>query len=106
MHGEELQRTLDRVTEEILDVMRRDGFWYRGQWRRDPLVWDINNGWCDAWADRASDLIPGAFPVWVDTEHCVLVYNGRFYDADCLQGVTDYKELPMFNDPKHKRPAP
>lgn len=108
MHGEELRRVLDQVTEEILDRMRRDGFYYKGVLRFDPIVWDINNDLCFAWASRAAELIPGAFVAWIDpdVDHCVLVYNGKFYDADCPGGVERWDELPMFADPQGKRPQP
>lgn len=106
MRVEELRRILDQVTQEILDRMRRDGFEYRGEMRHDPLVWDINNGHCEAWAQRAAELIPGAFTAWIDpdVDHCVLVYDGRFYDADCPDGVHRWSQLPMFADPYHGRP--
>jgi len=106
MHGEEIRRILDQVTEEILGRMRRKGFYYEDELRHDPSVWDINNGHCEAWADRAAELIPGSFAAWMDPEHCVLVYDGMFYDADCVEGKSDYRELPMFADPAHERPEP
>ncbi len=108
MHGEELWRVLDQVTEEILDRMREDGFYYQGQLRHDPVVWDINNGHCEAWASRAAELIPGAFTAWIDpaVDHCVLVYDGKFYDADCPRGVDRWSQLPMFADPALERPEP
>lgn len=104
MHAEEIRRVLDQVTEEILGRMRRDGFRYRRRLRFDPLVWDINNGHCDAWAERAAELLPGGFATWVDTYHCVLVYDGRFYDADCPEGTRHWKDLPMFAIPPPGRP--
>jgi hypothetical protein len=106
MDREELRRILDQVTGEILDEMRLDGFYYQGRKRYDPQVWDINNGYCDSWALRAAELIPGAFTAWIDpdVDHCVLVYDGKFYDADCPDGVDKWSELPMFADPQQDRP--
>jgi len=106
MHDEEIRRVLDQVTQEILERMRRAGFYYRKRVRYDPTVWDINNGHCEAWAFRAAELIPGSFAAWIDTQHCVLIYNGRFYDADCPQGTQNWEELPMFADPPTGRPEP
>lgn len=107
MHGEEIWRVLDGVTEEILSRMRRDGFYYRKRLRRDPLVWDINNGHCEAWALLAAErLHEAAFPAWIDPYHCVLVFDGKFYDADCPQGTNRWEELPMFADPPIRRPKP
>ena len=104
----ELRRVLEQVTEEILERMRRDGFYSEddGELRFDAIVWDINNGFCAEWAFRAADLIEEAFPAWMDDDHCVLVYRGRFYDADCLDGVDDVEDLPMFADPAGDRPEP
>jgi hypothetical protein len=111
MHGEELRRILDQVTEEILGQMR-EGFYYKGEFRFDPIVWDINNGYCEDWAERAAELLrergQRAFTAWIDpdVDHCVLVYNGKFYDADCPDGVDRWSQLPMFADPQGKRPEP
>lgn len=106
MDGEELHAILIQVTEEILERMRRTGFDHEGMRRFDPIVYDINNGWCEEWAYAAAELIPESFPEWVDDDHCVLVYRGRFYDADCLDGVDDVEELPMLSEPEHPRPEP
>jgi hypothetical protein len=103
---DDIRPILEQVTEQILERIRRVGFDYEGVRRFDPIVWDINNGWCEEWAYAASEIIPGSFPSWVDEDHCVLVYEGRFYDADCLDGVDDVNELPMLDNPGHPRPEP
>lgn len=100
----EIRPVLEQVTEQILSTMRRDGFYYEDVKRFDALVWDINNGHCEQWAYAAAELIPDAFPAWMDEDHCVLVYQERFYDADCLDGVDDVENLPMFTEPEHPRP--
>lgn len=102
----DIRPVLEQVTEQILDAMRRTGFDHEGVRRFDPIVWDINNGWCEEWAYAAAELIPESFPAWMDEDHCVLVYLGRFYDADCLDGVEDVDDLPMFANPAHPRPEP
>ncbi len=108
MTKEEIHSILAQVTEEILERMRRDGFYTEEgtELRFDPIVYDVNNGYCAEWAFRAADLIDEAFPAWMDDDHCVLVYRGRFYDADCLDGVDDVEDLPMFADPSADRPEP
>lgn len=106
MRDEEIRRILDQVTEEILGRMRLNGFYYRKRLRYDPTVWDINDGHCYSWANRAAELIPGSFAQWIDPQHCVLVYEGRFYDADCPQGVNRWRKLPMFARPPIERPEP
>jgi hypothetical protein len=106
VEGAEFRRILEQVTEELLSRMRRSGFYYEGVLRYDPLVWDINNGRCEEWASLAADRIPDSFPVWMDEQHCVLAYNGRFYDADCIDGEDDYQDLPMFARWYEDRPQP
>jgi hypothetical protein len=117
MKPAEVRRILQQVTDELLGEMRRDGFYpyVAGSGKRfDPLVWDINNGYCGQWAGRAADLIDGAYPVWIEGYeddghpwyHCVLVYEDRYYDADCPDGVDDVDDLPMFTDPGYERPEP
>jgi ribosomal protein S18 acetylase RimI-like enzyme len=55
-------QTLRRLTEEMLDEMQREG-WYYGpsrERRHDrPTAYHINCGWCDEWADRAVELLGG-----------------------------------------------
>lgn len=117
MHGEELRRLLSQVTEEILEEMRENGFHVKydadgypvDELRFDPLVWDINNGLCEQWAERAAELIPGGARVAKidpDVDHWVLVYDGKFYDADCPDGVDRWSKLPMFANPQLERPEP
>jgi hypothetical protein len=105
MNGD-IRPVLEQVTEQVMSVMRRDGFYYEGRLRFDPLVWDVNNGHCGEWARAAAELVPGSSAVWVSEDHCVLVYRGRFYDADCPDGVDDLMMLPMFAEPGHPRPEP
>jgi hypothetical protein len=104
----EVRRILDQVTEQLLTEMRRDGFYptIGHGVRYDPLVWDINDGYCAQWAGRAAELIEGSYPVWPTSDHCVLAYQGRYYDADCPDGVDDVDDLPMFADPQGERPEP
>lgn len=62
---------------------------------------EINNGNCDALAEkvrlalgaevRESDLDAG------EPGHLFILWRGRFYDAECLTGVADYHDLPIFN---------
>lgn len=119
MRNEEIRRILDQVTEEILDRMRRNGFHVEydedgptDERRFDPIPWDVSNGQCEAWAERAAELLrqrgERAFTAWIDpdVDHCVLVHGGKFYDADCPDGVDSWSELPMFANPQLERPEP
>ena len=58
----------------------------------------INNGECDLFVDRVMELCPEAG--WGETDfetepgHVYLTHEGRCYDAECPEGVTDYRDLP------------
>lgn len=64
-------------------------------------AYDINNGYCNVFADymlfifSRPDLLTIRSvkkPAW----HTFIEYNGRFYDSECLEGVVNYKKLPIF----------
>ena len=63
----------------------------------------INHGWCFHWADLIMEQVPGAKERWSDSmpdspedvfDHCFIELNGRFYDSEATNGVTDWKLLP------------
>ena len=58
----------------------------------------INNGECDLFVDRVMELCPEAGGGETDFEtepgHVYLTHEGRCYDAECPEGVTDYRDLP------------
>ena len=73
--------------------------------------YDINNGYCGEF----SDLLFCAFPDAVQMETCfdygdewpfhVFTKIGdRYYDAECLEGVIDPSDLPIFKKYKEKHP--
>lgn len=97
------------MTQEILARMRETGFttYDGGPVRYDPVEWDINNGRCDEWAGLAARRLGvGSCTMWMDPYHCVLFYQGLWYDADCVDGEADWANLPMFKDPGRERPEP
>jgi len=68
-------------------------------------AWHINNGYCSEWADKVfSQLLHTEHTVecwetifgFSNTSHCFVRINGMFYDAECLNGVGDHMELPIF----------
>jgi hypothetical protein len=95
---------MEQATAWILKRMRRQGFDLDGVKRHDPVVWDINNGWCRQWARRVKFLIPEAL-IFGDQEHWFVEVEGRFYDAECLDGVDDPLDLPFFAEPEVQRPV-
>lgn len=76
---------------------------------------DINSGNCEAFADDVALAVPGARAVWdweadPDQEeyvwcHCFIEYEGRYYDAECPEGVKDWRQLPFFNASSKARKA-
>jgi len=84
----------------------------------DPVTtaWDINNGFCEDWANYVCTLLPGATYSWINElphnckpedgfcrcedngyipSHCVVKYRGLLYDAECHTGVKSWRKLPV-----------
>lgn len=98
-----------QATQHILNRMRREGYYADGDVARqrtrvhgEPTIREINNGWCAAWARRVRYMIPrarehserdadGLVHAWIELD-------GRFYDAECLDGVDDPDMLPFYTD--------
>lgn len=93
------------VRNEILQKMREDKSF---QYQREtlphfPILWDINNGYCEEFAEAVCERLPGASLEWLDdigyeVNHCVVEYDGKYYDAECFGGVTNAAELPIFTN--------
>jgi hypothetical protein len=101
----QLQNALISVRNALLEEMRRGGFYYDNELRHDPTPWDINNGWCEEYANDVQTIAPSVDVVWLDgllgddaPAHCAILYQGRFYDAECISGVDDVHELPIFQE--------
>ena len=65
-----------------------------------PHPWDINNGLCEDFTNEVCQLVPEA-EEWVsdfpdEIGHTFIYWHRRYYDAECLDGVTDYLQLPIF----------
>jgi len=111
----ERTRILREVTETIQDEMQRGGWWgWTGKehvYRHDrPTAWDINNGMCEDWAQEAVRRVGGeeadlaslryemfGLPdgIFEDVAHIVLLLDGRFYDAQDIEGVDDPRQLQL-----------
>jgi hypothetical protein len=76
----------------------------------DPAA--INHGSCDTWANMMAVWV-GGFPLWIDTiidadefpldelprvGHCVLVFEGRYYDSEHPAGVESLLALAGFDE--------
>lgn len=71
------------------------------EFSNQKTAYDINNGYCGIFADyvlyifsKSEDIVPH----WVDkpAPHAFLEYEGRYYDAECLDGVKRWQDLPIF----------
>lgn len=114
-----LEEAMRIVTDRILADLARRGpgttsyfvfGWGDEEPKPWPTVYDINCGSCETWADAVTGLIPGAEALWDDQlpgfnltsydagDHCVLVYEGRYYDAECHLGVDYWEDLPFWRN--------
>lgn len=85
---------MERITEVILEVL--------AEWDMDPYL--INSGSCDEFAGEviermggySDELTDNASPdeSWVG--HYWIKYRGMCYDAECPEGVKNWKKLPIF----------
>lgn len=65
----------------------------------------INDGWCEQWAENVFDQLQdtnNCVEIWAtpfgfaDTNHIFLRINGKFHDAEMIDGCDDHMELPIF----------
>lgn len=66
----------------------------------------INEGWCEEFAGYVEDHLDGV-SVEEAEGHLWVKWNGRHYDAECLEGVEHPKDLPVYKrmkwDPESAR---
>lgn len=103
MAESELVAKLRAVTESVLDDMQRTGWFLEASRERcfdRPTAWDINCGWCEDWALAAAEAVGGdvvdVAEFGVDEDeiaHMVLMRDGRFHDAQDLDGVDAVEDL-------------
>ena len=97
-----LQKILLASREVVYSHLKRHGF-------KRPNPRTINIGWCGVFADSAvikinSEMANKAKAVWLhhliekwptpNASHCVVHYRGKYYDSECLHGVTNIIEIP------------
>lgn len=103
-------RIMAEETAEALDWIRSYPPAYLGN--RPPTTWDINNGFCEDFAEAVAARVPDAEAVpaydpelhpsredggW-NLDHFVILWRGRFYDAECHEGVECVKDLPLYRN--------
>lgn len=76
----------------------------------NPTTWDINNGFCDEWTTHVEKMVPEAAGMQTPDEdfdngmpgHVWVKWKDKYYDAECLDGVKSWRELPCFSSNKGK----
>lgn len=74
---------------------------------RPTTPFDVNNGYCEEWANLVVEHLPGAQVVdpgnfsgnsddSLEAGHVFVLYRGKFYDAEATDGVSSWLELPYF----------
>lgn len=113
MTEQKFQSILLQVRDKFLKTMKQRGFWYLRKYRYDPLPWDINNGLCFEFVEEVCKLVPKAKEVDIVTfegtddvdynndlmlefSHAWILWNGKHYDAECIDGVVNHRDLPFF----------
>ena len=106
-------KAMQQATEELLGDETTAVYGGGGDGgRRIKSGYDINCGMCEEWSERVRELYlkatgrdevdvldPGNITGNPDDSlmgHVFLRFNGRYYDAECSQGATDWKQLPLF----------
>lgn len=74
----------------------------------DISPYEINNGRCEEFMKNIMRLSPAteecctgfvlANENMTYPPHVWVYYNGKHYDAECPEGVSDFRELPFFSD--------
>lgn len=70
-----------------------------------PDAYSVNNGGCENFAIAVQDFIPGSDIIGTDNVdgwdsplpgHIWLTDGSKHYDSEALDGVVDWKDLPIF----------
>jgi hypothetical protein len=82
-----------------------------GEYLEDyPTAWDINNGLCEAFAQDVLEICGGetrdCYGLWLDEipgfvgdgDHYVIYFAGKYYDAECPNGVDDWHDIPLIRN--------
>jgi hypothetical protein len=101
--SKEFRLILMDVTAVILEQLRADSVAniQRGMPADWPTTYDINCGWCEEWAAAVETRVTDATGVWLeepsglDYAHYAILFRGRWYDTECIDGVVDFHDLPL-----------
>ena len=108
MTRDEFRNILIEEMVSLLNEMRENGFYYRSEVRYDATTWDINNGLCEEYFKRVEKRVPDICepdhtPLYESLNHVVIKWRGRYYDAECIDGVRGLKQLPIYLNRDKKR---
>lgn len=67
-------------------------------------VREINEGYCEVFAKEVCRIHPDAEPLWDNDmpggprwgTHCFVRHEEMYYDSECPDGCSDWKQLPSF----------
>lgn len=88
---------LERILQEVRDKLLSNPVSPRVE---DPA--DINLHYCRYVAETVVEKLDSDFDVEILVDggrgfsHTWIAHGGRHYDAECVEGVTDYQNLPFF----------
>lgn len=109
-HLPKLQNLIDNPPKHLSTVLRSLVKLWKQDFNLSPE--DINGGFCESFAGEAKLIMPVIKVCWdyeIDQDgrdenhpdffcwcHCLIVHEGRFYDAERPDGVDKWSELPAF----------
>jgi hypothetical protein len=109
--GAALEESRSAILAEMADIGVYDE--RTGRLSHDPTPADVNRGWCGEFAAAVVSRFPQAEARWLDelgvggdaAGHMVVVFGGRYYDAECLDGVEprDVMTLPCLREARAGR---
>lgn len=114
MDEKTLQDIMVKVRDSVLKGLRRGGIRRPGQRRlcRDATLQDVNDVGSGDFAYTVAGHVrhrfgPSETVVVLNTYnlgegwfHNMIQWNGKFYDAECIEGVSGWKELPSVKNRK------
>jgi len=107
----EIQKIMKDVTVELLTEINKENSFFGDNRRKPYFQYDINCGLCDEWAMKVIKKIKALnlkitaydtdnlqYRKYEDLPNHVFVKIGhKFYDCECLDGVTSISKLPIYS---------
>lgn len=107
----EFRAILEQEREGMLDRWAQEEWWKqkakRNNWQARPTAWDLNCGGCEDFAVAVEKQVPDVELIWGEeagygealsgglADHMYICWQGRYYDAQELDGVDDPLQLPL-----------